>query len=183
MMKKAIINLLEYFRPSFLREYRKRDIKIHRSTKIFVQKEFSIGQYSYIGPNCFINAEGGISIGAGTIIAPEVAILSSTHAYKQGNLMPYDIYDEHRKVTIGRGVWVGYRAMICPGVTIGDGAIIAMGSVVTKPVMSGVVVGGNPAKVIARRDDDNFMELIENEQFLHKKYWRNYRPKVPLGSL
>lgn len=53
-----------------------------------------------------------------------------------------------KPVKIGNNVWIGGRAVIVPGVTIGDNAVIAAGAVVTKDVPAGAVVGGNPAKII-----------------------------------
>lgn len=55
-----------------------------------------------------------------------------------------------KSVTIGNNVWIGGRAIINPGVTIGDNTVIASGAVVTKDVPENVVVGGNPAKVIKK---------------------------------
>ena len=56
-------------------------------------------------------------------------------------------------MTIGPDVWVGARCVILPGVTIGEGAVIAAGSVVTKDVPAGAVVGGVPARIIKTRED------------------------------
>ncbi len=61
---------------------------------------------------------------------------------------------------IGNDVWIGYEAVIMPGVKIGDGAIIASKSVVTKDVMPYSVVGGNPAKVIRKRFADNVINTL-----------------------
>ena len=55
---------------------------------------------------------------------------------------------------IGNDVWIGYRSLIMPGVKIGDGAIIATASVVTKDIPSYSIVGGNPAKILRRRFDE-----------------------------
>ncbi|MBL3563680.1 acyltransferase [Rhodovulum sulfidophilum] len=129
-----------------------------------------------------INAQGGVTLGDGTILAPEVVILSSSHDYKQGALLPYDVYDVRRPVEIGRGVWLGYRAMICPGVRIGDGAIVAMGAVVTRDVASGEVVGGNPAKPLSRRDCDAISRMVAAENYFHKKHWSGQRPRVMAAS-
>ncbi len=54
-------------------------------------------------------------------------------------------------ITICDGVWIGARAIILPGVTMGEGAVVAAGAVVTKDVESWAVVGGNPAKFIKKR--------------------------------
>lgn len=161
--------------PRFRRDYLRRGIKMDPSVNIIASDCFDIGRYVYIGPKCFINAEGGVHLGEGSILAPEVVILSSSHDYKAANLLPYDIYDEHRPVRIGAGVWIGYRSMICPGVIIGDGAVIAMGAVVTKAVEAGDIVGGNPAKVIGRRDNQNIERLVSEKAFFHRKYLRGRR--------
>ncbi len=162
--------------PSFRPAYLKKQIKLHRSARISYVNNCDIGQYVYIGPNCFFNAEGGLKIGEGSIFAPEVVILTSSHAYDAGELLPYDIYDYSRPVIIGRGVWVGYRAMIVPGVEIGDGAVVAMGGVVTKNVEPGDIVGGNPAKVIGHRNQNDLERMLENKAYFHRKHWHK-RPK------
>ena len=62
---------------------------------------------------------------------------------------------------IADGVWIGMRAMIMPGVNIGEGAVIAANSVITKDVEPYTIVGGNPAKVIKKRfDDKTIKELL-----------------------
>lgn len=58
-------------------------------------------------------------------------------------------------MTIGHNVWIGGRAVINPGVTIGDNAVIASGAVVTKDVPTSTVVGGNPAQIIKRLPPPN----------------------------
>lgn len=71
-------------------------------------------------------------------------------------------YPNKGDTIIGNDVWIGYKATIMPGVTIGDGAIIATKSVVTKDVEPYTIVGGNPAKVIRKRFSDNeIAELLE----------------------
>jgi virginiamycin A acetyltransferase len=63
---------------------------------------------------------------------------------------------------IGNDVWVGYKATIMSGVTIGDGAIIAAHSVVTKDVEPYAIVGGNPAKLIKKRfSEERIQQLLE----------------------
>lgn len=130
-----------------------------------------------------LNAQGGISIGQGTIFGPEVVVLSSTHDYRVGGLLPYDKFDRQKPVSIGRGVWVGYRAMICPGVTIGDGAIVAMGAVVTRDVAEGEIVGGNPAARIAERDVTGIRKLVAREQYFHRLHATGERPRVMIEEI
>ncbi len=62
---------------------------------------------------------------------------------------------------VGNDVWIGYDSLIMPGVTIGDGAIIAARSVVVKDVAPYTVVGGNPAKEIRKRFDEETIDLLE----------------------
>jgi maltose O-acetyltransferase len=175
---KILRELLNFLRPKYRRSYLRRGVKMDRSTYIVAAEKLDISRYVYIGPNCFINAEGGVKIGSGSILAPKVVILSSSHDYKVGGMLPYDVYDEHRAVNIGAGVWIGYGAMVCPGVTIGDGAVIAMGAVVTKQVDPGAVVGGNPALVIERRKDQDIQKLVSSESYFHKKYWKGRRIRI-----
>lgn len=67
---------------------------------------------------------------------------------------------------VGNDVWIGHEALIMPGVTIGDGAIIASRSVVTKDVPPYTIVGGNPAKIIRQRFDDETIKCL-----LQIKWW------------
>lgn len=108
-----------------------------------------IGNGSGIGANAQIR--GKLTIGDNVMMGPDVVILTTNHRFdridvpigKQGNT------DE--PVTIGNDVWIGQRAMIMPGVNIGNGCIIAAGAVVTKNVPDYAIVGGVPARVIKYR--------------------------------
>ena len=96
-------------------------------------------------------------------------VLTSNHAYTQSNMLPYDSEEKLRSVDIGAGCWIGWGAMICPGVSIGDGSVVAMGAVVSKDVPAGAVVGGNPAKVIGYRENlDMIPEMVADEAYYLK---------------
>lgn len=90
-----------------------------------------------------------IVIGDNCLLAPGVHIYAATHPvdakYRQDN---DEYYELAFPVKIGNNVWIGGKAIICPGVTIGDNVVVAAGAVVVKDVPSNVVVGGNPAKII-----------------------------------
>ena len=78
------------------------------------------------------------------------------------NAMEGKAYPGKGDTKIGNDVWIGYGATIMPGVTIGDGAIIATKSVVTKDVAPYAIVGGNPAKEIRKRfSEDEIKALLE----------------------
>lgn len=111
-----------------------------------------------------INGEGGVTIGNGTILSDEVVILSSMHRYAGATLLPYDEVTLLREVAIGDYVWIGYRALILPGVRIGQGAIVGAGAVVSRDVPLCAVVAGNPAKIIKYRDCDAFFALVAGER-------------------
>jgi maltose O-acetyltransferase len=97
--------------------------------------------------NCIILDVVEVTIGEGTQIGPAVQIYCADHpreaAQRRGGL------EFGRPVRIGRNVWIGGGAIILPGVTIGDDAIVGAGSVVTRDVESGATVGGNPARRIS----------------------------------
>ncbi|PXA03110.1 acyltransferase [Coraliomargarita sinensis] len=143
-------------------------VHINDSARLTFPERIQIGSWVRIGKCCYLNGQGGINISDGTVFAPEVVVLSSTHRYQQDKYLPYDEFDEFRPVSIGKGVWIGYRAMVAPGVTIGDGAIVAMGAVVTRDVPAGAIVGGNPAKIIKQRDEQEIVRLAENESYYMK---------------
>ncbi len=87
-----------------------------------------------------------IHIGDNCMLAPGVHIYTATHpldAEERNSGVEYG-----KPVRIGNNVWIGGRAVINPGVTVGDNVVIASGAVVTKDVPANAVVGGNPAKII-----------------------------------
>ena len=85
-------------------------------------------------------------------MGPDVQIYTRNHRYDRIDIPMYEQGEsEIKEVKIGNDVWIGARSIILPGVTIGDGAVIAAGSIVTKDVESYAVVGGNPAKIIKYR--------------------------------
>jgi maltose O-acetyltransferase len=81
-------------------------------------------------------------------IGPEASILTLGHDPQSP-----DFADRGGAVTIGDRAWIGFRALVLPGVTIGEGAVIAAGAVVTKDVPPYTIVGGNPAREIGQRTD------------------------------
>ena len=73
-----------------------------------------------------------------------------------------------RPVRICQNVWVGANTLVAPGVTVHEGAVVAMGSVLTKDVPAGAIVGGNPAKVIKYRDMERYERLKAEGKFYLK---------------
>ena len=118
-----------------------------------------LGSHIYVGPYAAFNSVGGIRIGTGTILGPYVHIYSGNHDYYGGDMIPFDEGTIVRPVDIGENVWIAGDVVVVPGVTIGEGAVVAAGAVVTHDVPEGAVVGGNPARVLKRRDMDRYNEL------------------------
>lgn len=95
----------------------------------------------YINHDARISCSQAISIGEGTIIAEEACIMDTDHHQLHGSRTSAPI-------SIGKKVWIGARCMVLKGVTIGDGAVIAAGAVVTRDIPAGALAGGVPARVI-----------------------------------
>lgn len=143
-----------------------RNVHICKNSSISSVNNMKIGDNVWIGDNFFCKAEGGVEIKSGTIISRNVEIWTSNHNYNSEDLqtIPYDRKMICRPVTIGENVWVGTRVLFLPGVTVGEGAVIGAGSVVTKDVPSMAVVGGNPAKILKYRNKAIYEKLKSEER-------------------
>jgi acetyltransferase-like isoleucine patch superfamily enzyme len=107
-----------------------------------------LGDRNVINYGCvFDGRKFAIRTGCDVSIGPEAAILTLGH-----DPQAPDFADRGGEVVIGDRVWIGYRAIVLPGVTIGDGAVVAAGAVVTRNVDPLQIVAGNPARVIGCRD-------------------------------
>jgi acetyltransferase-like isoleucine patch superfamily enzyme len=98
-----------------------------------------------------INAKAGVQIGNDCLIADGAKIWSINHQFDNPQLLISEQGYVHGPVEIGDDVWIAANAIILPGVTIGRGAVVGAGSVVTKDVPPFTVVVGVPAKPIKRR--------------------------------
>ncbi len=123
---------------------------IDESVAVFTPLYLNYGKNTKIGKNVFINFDcvfldlGGITIEDGVLIAPRVSLLSEGHPIAPGerqSLVPGHIH-------IKKNAWIGAGAIILPGVTIGENAVVAAGAVVSKDVPDNHIVGGVPAKII-----------------------------------
>ena len=111
----------------------------------------SIGDNSGIGKHSFL--QGEVIIGSNVMMGAECLIYTQNHEFSSKEIpMYYQGYKLPEKVVISDDVWIGGRVIILPGVTVGKGAIIGAGAVVTKDVPDYAVVGGNPAKILKFRE-------------------------------
>ena len=100
---------------------------------------------------CWVNGYGGLTIGEGTIFGPRCMIHTANHITDDLDASIADQGWKTQPVVIGRNCWFGMGVLILPGVTIGDGAIVGAGSVITKDLEPMSVSVGNPAKTIKSR--------------------------------
>src|SRR6476659_8275704 len=108
--------------------------------------QFKLGVYSNINHGCRLDNRGGLEIGSNVSISADVCILTADHDPQSATFA-----GRERPVRIGDFVFVGTRAMILPGVTIGPGAVVAAGAIVTKDVAERSIVAGCPAREIGTR--------------------------------
>lgn len=146
-------------KPSFRRSHGWRRFWLHRfgaqihptsgtkaSTHIWHPWLFEMGEYSMLSEGVTVYNLGKVTIGSHTVLSQDVYLCAGTHDYTKPNL-PL----QKPPITIGSGVWICAGAFIGPGVTIGNNAVVAAKSVVVKDVPPGMIVGGNPARVIKAR--------------------------------
>lgn len=104
-----------------------------------------------LAKDVLITSSGGVFIGKRTLVGYRTQILSSNHSIPPIG-QPFPISgDSHKPIIISNDVWIGANCIITAGVKIGEGAVIAAGSVVTKNVENNTIVGGVPAKFIKKR--------------------------------
>lgn len=119
------------FRPPFSIEY---------------QERVRLGTNVFINTNFLVIGGGMVTIGDNVLIGPDARLYTPNHSTDLE--LRRAGWEIGLPITIEDDVWLGGSVVICPGVTIGRGSIVGAGSVVTKDVPAGVVVGGNPAKVL-----------------------------------
>lgn len=139
----------------------------------------SLDRYSYIGNNCTIIES---EIGKFTSIADNCIIGGASHpmdwvstspVFHEGKNIFKKNFSEHtfnpyKKTIIGNDVWLGNSVLVKAGVTIQDGAVIGMGSIVTKDIGPYEVWAGNPAKLIKKRFDDKTIKILKESLWWEK---------------
>lgn len=184
MIKRVLLLLKTKIQSIFLRsiafssivEYStiSRNAKVWGHCKIY---HSSIGDYSYIGQNarliyaevgkfCSIAGDGAYGMGNHSLnYISSSSIFTSRRNGTRIRWTKLPSFEEYKKINIGNDVWIGTHVLILGGVTIGDGAVIAAGAVVTKDVPPYAIVGGVPAKVIKYRFSKDVIEKLLNTEW------------------
>lgn len=122
--------------------------KLEDTSTILAPLQIDHGKNFHMGKNVFINhgltamAVGVIEIEDNVMIGPEVTLLTANHDFDDHHVLLV------KRIYIKENAWIGARATILPGITIGKNSVVAGAAVVTKDVPDNVVVGGNPARVL-----------------------------------
>jgi maltose O-acetyltransferase len=112
-----------------------------------------VGEKVFFNFNCVVLDVMQVTIGSRTLFGPNVQIYTATHPmnYKERA----SGVEFAKPIVIGEDVWVGGSVVICPGVTIGDRAVIGAGSVVTKDIPADVFAAGNPCRIIRQLESED----------------------------
>lgn len=127
---------------------------IRRNVDLRSPQRISIGKHCNINKKAVLDGRNGLMIGNNVDIAQEVNIWTEQHDYNSSSYQAIGA-----PVVIEDYVWLASRSTVLPGVTIGRGAVVACGAVVTKDVPALTIVGGVPAKVIGQREDNMMYQL------------------------
>ncbi|HYU74696.1 MAG TPA: acyltransferase [Ktedonobacteraceae bacterium] len=113
-------------------------------------RKVSIGEGTVINHGCLLYTTGGLTIGENVSISSGVWLMTGTHDMND----PHFSYD-YKPIVIGDRAWIGIRATILGGVSIGEGSVVMAGAVVTRDVPPYAIVGGVPARFIRHRELQN----------------------------
>ncbi|TDE31390.1 sugar O-acetyltransferase [Flavobacterium ranwuense] len=150
--KKLLVQMNNSSNPDEIRNFLSQitNNEIDESVTVFTPLHINYGKHTKIGKNVFINFDcvfldlGGITIEDNVMIAPKVSLLSEGH--------PTSIENRHslipKPIHIKKNAWIGANATILQGVTIGENAVVAAGTVVSNDVPDNTIVGGIPAKIL-----------------------------------
>lgn len=147
--------------------YRLAGVQLPKTSSIHWRAEFyapdliTIGQHCTIGDTAFLDGRSGLTIGDNVNLGSHVTIYTRQH-----DVDSPDFAEVGAPVRIGDYAWIASHAIVLPGVVIGEGAVVAAGSVVTKDVAPYTLVGGNPARYIRDRNRDLRYQLGYAKRFV-----------------
>lgn len=166
---------IDFFYVWLLNEYYQHKIEetaeeVGSPLHLLYDNEKDVNSKTVIGDNVHliglnIRGEGSVTIGNNFHQGSGCEIITENHNYDNGDAIPYDDTSITEPVEINDNVWFGINVTILPGVTIGEGAIIQAGSVVTNDIPKGAIAGGHPAEVFDYRDMEHYEKLKAEGKF------------------
>jgi acetyltransferase-like isoleucine patch superfamily enzyme len=167
-IKYRYVNLLNYAHLNKLQQCGK-DVVLFGHMNITGHANISIGRNVFIGENATLQGGGGLEIGDNVVISRNVTIYTMNHDWKKERL-PFDYDYIEKKVVIEANVWIGMNVAVRPGVTIGEGAIVGMNSVILEDIPRLSIVNMHGAKIDSARDINCYNLAISKGD-----YWRYSR--------
>jgi len=132
------------------------------------------GKDSYHNGNMIVKGKGNLVVGNYCALGQDIKFVLSNHTYEYPSLQ-YSFYikffnefpykKKEGSIVIGSDVWIGDNAILLPNITVGNGAIIGAGAIVTKDVPDFAIVGGNPAKILKYRYTDSQIKNINESSW------------------
>jgi maltose O-acetyltransferase len=129
------------------------DAYVAEDVHIVAPHRLRLGQEASVSPRAILDCRGELSVGAHSMVGIQAIVLTSSHRFERLDIPMRRQGMAVAPVRIGDDVWIGARAIVLPSVTIGTGAIVAAGAVVTSDVPDYAIVGGVPAAPIGSRSD------------------------------
>lgn len=150
----ALVTKAKYM--AYYPQFKRLGDNVRLETRVSFNKpeNISIGDETFIGQDSFLNAVDKITIGRYVGIAAGCRIMTWNHVISNQTTKLRTTGKETAPVLIKDGAWLGYDVIVLPGVTIGEGAVVAAGAVVNNDVEPFDIVAGIPAKKIGQRTDD-----------------------------
>jgi acetyltransferase-like isoleucine patch superfamily enzyme len=144
------LRLVNFFFQKVMRINAEVPFMVHYTSQVskYVILGRGVAQFFANSGNCYIQGINKVYIGDHTIFAPGIKIISANH-----DKIELSKHDKNTTpVIIGKNCWIGANAVILPGVELGDFVVVGAGAVVTKSFPNNVVIGGVPAKIIAKNE-------------------------------
>lgn len=163
-----LIGAVEYLKDEYYqqleREYYERKIKdtaAEVGDDLWIGGKSTVNSRTVIGDNAHflglnVRGNGALTIGDNFHAGSGCEIITAHHNYDDGDAIPYDDTFITEPVGIGDNVWFGIDVTVLDGVSIGEGAVIQAGSVVTSDIPRGAIAGGHPAEAFDERDMDHY---------------------------
>ena len=121
-------------------------VAIKPGLKVKFPWRLAVGDFAWLGENCWIDNVATVTIGSHTCISQDVYLCTGNHDWSSPTFELKEI-----PIQIGEGCWIAARAIVAPGVIVGDGAVLCLGSVASRSLDAMTIYAGNPAQPLRER--------------------------------